>query len=370
MKKMNKRYCEAGKNHIWLRQNNEAQLCCTLAHSVDEHMFKLEKTEDFFSLITSKRWTKKYKALKKGPLPDGVCNICTSVEQTQHRTASQRHKLRNETGYGSKFFLKIDFSNKCNLKCTMCSSARSTAWIKDEQKMNNLVTDPVLQVPVFPYETLDDKWWEKIPLEWWKNLGAVEISGGEPLYQPEALDFIDFLSINVPECRLRIITNATLINDKILSILDCFDNMGFICSVDAWEDDIYRYVRGDNYGIDAVKENITELFKMVKTKKLSRIGICDTLHVINYDQMSLGKKWVQEFDSQLIRYNPNYVYKPYHLDLRRVLPKDIYPDSNPDPKLQKRFYEFITSMDKVRGTDVLEIRPEFKTWFQQIEDIK
>ena len=365
---MNKRFCQAGSSHIWLRQNNEAQLCCSLAHSVDDHMVKLEKTEDFFSLITSKQWTKKYRQLKKGPLSDGLCNICLTEDQKNN--GSQRKKLKNETLNGSKFFLKIDFSNKCNLKCTMCSSARSTAWIKDEQKINNLVTDPVLQVPVFPYETLDDKWWEKIPLEWWKNLGAVEISGGEPLYQKEALDFIDFLSVNVPTCRLRIITNATLIDDKILSILNCFDNIGFICSVDAWEDNIYRYVRGDNYGIDVVKENITELFKMVKTKELGRIGVCDTFHVINYDQMSLGKKWVKQFDSPVIKYNPNYVYKPHHLDYRRVLPKDICADSKPDLKLQKRFYEFITSMDKVRGTDVLEIRPEFETWFEQLKDIK
>ena len=32
-----------------------------------------------------------------------------------------------------------------------------------------------------------------------------------------------------------------------------------MASVDAWQDDIYRYSRGDTYGITEVKENIKRL---------------------------------------------------------------------------------------------------------------
>ena len=34
-------------------------------------------------------------------------------------------------------------------------------------------------------------WFKQIPIEWFKNLGAVEISGGEPLYQEDALEFLE-----------------------------------------------------------------------------------------------------------------------------------------------------------------------------------
>jgi len=366
---MDKRWCQAGKNHIWLRQDNQVQLCCTLAHSPDKHMIQLEKTADFYNLINSKKWKKGYRSLAKGPLPDGECRICIDVDNsaTGKSSKSQRFKLNNETQNGRKFFLKIDFSNKCNLKCTMCSSARSTSWIKDEQKINQLVSDPVLKVPVFPYNTLDDNWWQEIPLEWWQNLGAVELSGGEPLYQPEALGFLDFLAENVPECRVRIITNTTLIDNDIIKMLNNFKEIVFVCSVDAWDDKIYRYVRGDHYGIDQVKENITKLYNLVKNKDKSRIGICDTIHVVNYDQQSAGQEWLDQFDSRLVKYAPNIVYKPHHLDPRRVLPQNLYANSRPEKDLQKRFYEFITALDKVRNTNVLDIRPEFTKWFREME---
>ena len=54
-----------------------------------------------------------------------------------------------------------------------------------------------------------------IPENWWANLRAVEISGGEPLYQEDAVEFLEFLSDVNPKLHLRIITNLTIFNEKI-----------------------------------------------------------------------------------------------------------------------------------------------------------
>ena len=35
--------------------------------------------------------------------------------------------------------------------------------------------------------------------------------------------------------------------------------------------------------------------------------------------------------------------------------------------LQLKFYNWINALDKVRGTSVLSIRPEFESWFREIE---
>jgi MoaA/NifB/PqqE/SkfB family radical SAM enzyme len=366
----NQRYCQAGKKHIWLRQDNVVQLCCSLASNVDNHRFQLKKTEDFYDLIHSDDFIKKYKLLGARPLRDGECDICKQVESAKVNPNSQRLKLEKLTDNGEKFFLKIDFSNKCNLKCTMCSSQRSTSWIKDEQKMNKIVTDPVLQLPIDGHNVLSDKWWESIPMEWWKTLGAVELSGGEPFYQPEAIDFMNFLGSHFPHISLRIITNTTLVNDTVLGVLDKFNKINLICSVDAWEDRIYRYVRGDKYGIDDVKQNIETLMRFVKSKS-GKIGIVDTIHVVNYDQAPLGQSQVDEWQKLYsISYNPGHVFKPHHLNPNKVLPKKFYKNSTEDVILQNRFYEFITSLDKVRNTNILDIRPEFENWFKEIGDRK
>src|SRR6056300_474974 len=127
------RWCEAGNNHIWLRQDNTVQLCCSLSKNADQHRYTLDNPSDFLSLLESEDFKNQYNTLKTGELPKGECSICRSVEADPTTTNSQRQKINSLTKNG--FYLKIDFSNKCNLKCVMCSSSRSTGWIKDEQKL-------------------------------------------------------------------------------------------------------------------------------------------------------------------------------------------------------------------------------------------
>ena len=237
----------------------------------------------------------------------------------------------------------------------MCGSSRSTGWVKDEQKMHSL---GFAKKPV-SYAKLDDRWWLDIPESWWTNLRAVEISGGEPLYQEDAVEFLEFLSDINPNLLLRIITNLTIFNEKIKSILSKFPKAKLLCSVDAWEEHIYEYSRGGIYSLHMVKENIKDLHSVVKG-----LSIVDTIHCITYDQADKGKKWIA--DSKLnISHTTNYVYTPRHLDARSVLPEKVFPLGSKDQELQQYFIKWITALDSVRGTDVLEIRPEFKNWFEE-----
>jgi MoaA/NifB/PqqE/SkfB family radical SAM enzyme len=338
-----------------------------LSKNADQHRYTLDNPSDFLSLLESEDFKNQYNTLKTGELPKGECSICRSVEADPTTTNSQRQKINSLTKNG--FYLKIDFSNKCNLKCVMCSSSRSTGWIKDEQKLKAMD----FKVDNQQYQTIGDAWWENIPLSWWKNVGTIELSGGEPLYQEDALKFIDFLSNNVPTCYLRIMTNGTLIDDSVLNNLNKFENINVAVSVDAWQDDVYRYSRGDHFSIDHTKDNLQRLLSIFKNKKRARVGICDTLHPINYDQAPIGKQWVYDWgisnSSNILSYNVGYVHKPYHLDIRKILPKEIYPPSSEDKELQIYFYKWIVALDKIRKTNILEVRPEFTEWFKTLEDL-
>ena len=368
------RWCQAGKNHIWLRQDWSIQLCCTLYGDTSEHILKLEDPKHLFRVLATE-WPNRYRELKRGPLPDNKCRICIEEESNQkhigqeHGT-SQRTKLNTLTKHGEKFFLKIDFSNKCNLKCTMCSSKRSTGWIKDEQKMNKaLQGDGRLDVPISTHETLGSEWFKQIPIEWFENLGAVEISGGEPLYQEDALEFIEFLSIEVPDIAMRIITNTTLVDDKILTILKRFTYLRILCSVDAWENDCYKYVRGGVYELPQIKENIIKLGEVASSK----VTITDTIHPANYNQYPLGIKFVEKVNKdhnpkRPMAYSWRYVTKPLHLNPRTVLPEQVIQGEK-DLKEQKYFYKFTTNLDKIRKQNILDIRPEFEPWWLEMEKI-
>ena len=353
------RWCDAGANHIWLRQDNVMQLCCSLDSNVKEHRVKLQTPAHFLQELKKPEHIQKYKVLETQGLPGGLCDICTDKERVYGD--SQRLKINRITG-GNKFFLKIDFSNKCNLKCVMCHSKRSTAWIKDEQRMNAILPKN-MQIDIDSYNSLRHEWWYNIPVEWWQNLGAVEISGGEPLYQEDALAFMDYLSRAVPTCWLRIITNATLVNDDTIEMIDRFERVFIMASVDAWQDDVYRYSRGDHYSIEHVKENIKRLLRRRNVK----MAVTDTVHPMTYDQADLGRQWVESLGARRISYNSQKVYTPHHLDVDKVLPRSFNPKSSEDKELQIYFYKWISALDKVRGTNVLNIRPEFTEWFNEIQ---
>ena len=347
-------YCPAGKNHIWLRALDErpfAQVCCSVKNG-NHHKQVLNNAEDFIPLLTSSEWKNKYSELENSPLSNGDCNIC-HINETTHGE-SQRLKLLKLTE-NNKFFLKIDFSNKCNLKCIMCSSLRSTSWIKDEQQMNkNLGSQPWLVKPN-TYSTLGNGWWNNIETNWWNNVGSVEISGGEPLYDPDAIAFIDFLCSEYPDIPIRIITNATLVDDNMLSNFRKIKSIQFLCSVDGWEDAIYSYSRGGNISLDTTKDN------MLRLREVGIIHIVDVVHALTYDQAPIAKKWIE--DKRLdFSYSCLTINEPTFLDPRKVLPKSIYPQGDKDIIQQRIFKQWVTELDKVRGTNIYDVRPEFKSW--------
>ena len=89
-------------------QDNVMQLCCSLDSNVKEHR-KTQTVHTFYKNLRDPEH-KKYKVLETQGLPGGLCDICTDKERVYGD--SQRLKINRIAQQG--FFLKIDFSNKCN----------------------------------------------------------------------------------------------------------------------------------------------------------------------------------------------------------------------------------------------------------------
>jgi len=377
MKSRSTNWCNAGKSYVWLRNNKTIMPCCALSTAESDPLqFKLDDNVNFVDVMNSNDFMKAIKPLEKSPLAQNRCRQCLTDED--HSIKNKINKHANTVSVGARgkiikdpFYLKIDLSNKCNLKCIMCNSRRSTGWVKDEQRL--FEAGMINKNDIASYDKLPDKWWKVNDDKWWKNVNQIEISGGEPFYEPMLIEFFEFLlSIGKSNTNITIITNLTLYNKDIENILKKFTNVKLFCSVDAWQEDVYQYSRGGIYTLDVIKENIIKLSNIV-----SWLSIIDTVHCTTYDQSILGKKWVSDQNVKNVSHNINYVYTPRHLDARSVIP-DSMLKTNLDIKipksgfkketnLQLKFYNWINALDKIRGTSVLSIRPEFESWFREME---
>lgn len=114
----------------------------------------------------------------------------------------------------------IVFSNLCNLACWSCNETASSTIEAHKKKIG-----------ILPENHIDvEKEFQKI----WPDLRdsivtsyddhpgiTITMSGGEPLYNPQVLDFLEFLKRQGLSSRtkLEFHTNATMLNNRIKSIL-------------------------------------------------------------------------------------------------------------------------------------------------------
>ena len=102
----------------------------------------------------------------------------------------------NKTEFGFQWHI----TDRCNLRCTHC-------YQEDYSDSNELGLDGLKQVADEIIKTLSK----------WEKRGDIAITGGEPLLKEEMFPLIQYLESADEISSLDILSNGTLINDKILA---------------------------------------------------------------------------------------------------------------------------------------------------------
>jgi sulfatase maturation enzyme AslB (radical SAM superfamily) len=136
--------------------------------------------------------------------------------------------------------LSIAFGNTCNLRCNMCGPYSSSSWnteIKQNFSILNPLKHPINDNEFLWYESEDFK---NLTPSLIANLRYVRLIGGEPLFTPEAIAFLEQLS---PLVYLNIVTNATLLKDSVYKLLSKFKQIDIMVSVEGigGHNDYVRY---------------------------------------------------------------------------------------------------------------------------------
>lgn len=145
--------------------------------------------------------------------------------------------------------LEFELSNQCNLECIMCSGRVSSSIRKNRE-----FRDP-LDIPYDKafVDQLDD---------FILHAAEANFFGGEPFLINIYYDIWDRIMKLNPGLKVFVLTNGTILNDKIRHYIEK-GNFGIGISIDAFSKELYEKIR-KNASYDAVMNNIRQFHEYNK----------------------------------------------------------------------------------------------------------
>ena len=196
-------------------------------------------------------------------VPEGSqegCEYCKKMEDVgaisdRMDANSENKKYFTEPDKPECTMMEIYFSNLCNQACVYCSAEYSTTWEAENKKFG-------LKQNIQPYALEffnDEKKYQNIIKEFWEwlehgiyNLAKLNILGGEPFFQPQFEDLLDFFETHpCPNLDLTIFSNLKVRPKKFRELMDRIQflskakflgHIRIICSIDSWGPS-FEYIR-------------------------------------------------------------------------------------------------------------------------------
>jgi len=288
-------------------------------------------------------------------------------------------ELDIEFGNTTKGPMFLDYrpSNHCNLKCRMCvpnASSQITTEFQQHAHLQKWFTAPEKIVKNF---------------DEFKNftssiqLKQIKILGGEPTIDPLVVEFLEAILENYTELpSLRFTTNGTNLNSKFRKIMEQFDDIHVVFSIDA-VGAAYEYVR-TNANWSKTKKTIEEIFKKDMAK---HYGFNIVLMPYNIFHITDLLAWFKELQDNGYSFGTMFdLSESYTSEVSAVLPAHLEQakaditawgnNNNYDvndimsllnsvsysEEAYNAFKEFNNSLDAVRQTNLVDIDERFKDY--------
>jgi MoaA/NifB/PqqE/SkfB family radical SAM enzyme len=335
------------------------------------------------------------------------CDNCEKKEKTigHSRRIFFQHKLP-PLDQDKKIFqleyLDLNLTNRCNLKCRMCNSESSASWIPEDIALTK--SSPIdLHRPKTPQvHQVRPEVVNKLlsSPDIFKNMRYLALRGGEPLMEPVYLDILDFFIKQgiANQITLDLSTNGTVTDAKILGQINQFKDVDFHLSVEG-SGELYKYIRGGhNFSIDDLQEKI-RIIRSFKIPIIFAVTV-SVYNILYLDQLILWFLKTKNNNDELILSNavvkPNYLqYQNIPHQLRQLASERLgkilgpledhcnlshrrirnsgiqeiimrlqQPDTTGRLELWNTFIEFNQRLDVMRNTNILDIIPEFKDFYE------
>ena len=210
-------YCQFMYNSFYYNKGNVSMCCLQDSLFYKDVWDDVDNLDDFYF---KKEFDDIRFDIERGIKPS-VCETCWANERNGTPSMRQQNMYYNAQTYTAFPKIKhvdLRLSNKCNLQCKMCSPSDSDQIARIMGKDYGTTDTTSLLDQVFKLDSLE----------------AVRFAGGEPMIMPEVEQFLARLvKENRTDIRIEIITNCTTVRTKLLNILDKFDHVDIMASIDS-----------------------------------------------------------------------------------------------------------------------------------------
>ena len=244
-------------------RNNTRFLCnapfCAMAFSIGGLVSPCGRNTNGQETITGKSiseiWNgnkfKQHRKNIKNNILSHACCFCEDrlTNKIYEQVPIQQFESFNIKRLGRKDIQSIQLitSNKCNLKCIMCNEIFSSQFEK---------------VDTYKQETIyNDAFYNEI-IEYIPKLKELICIGGEPFLINEYYKLWDKVVETNPQCKISVVTNGTILNDKIKEIVERA-NFNIQISFEATTKETYESIRR-NANYESVLKNIEYFGSLMK----------------------------------------------------------------------------------------------------------
>lgn len=240
-------------------------------------------------------------SMLEGQWPSNSCAYCQKLEEHNGFSDRKLHlsipdQYPNELDLNPTLtdvvptILEVYFNNICNLSCLYCMPTLSSKINQENKKFGNFNQNGVVLEGIDTADTtpLVEKLWNWLD-RYSMNLKRFHVLGGEPLYQSEFYQLLDYLDKKAhPNLELHIVSNLAVGTEKLQEVCDRFQallsnkklkRVDVTCSIDCWGEQ-QEYVR---YGLDL--KLWQKNFETLLGKKWIKLNINQTISVLTIKTM-------------------------------------------------------------------------------------
>ena len=301
------------------------------------------------------------------------------------------------------YYIDLRLGTKCNLKCIMCSPHDSSLWVSDWNQLYPQIKNSSLkELMTWPNKGRVDgasyNWYRDNPGFWNQlldqipNMKQLYFAGGESTIIPEHYELLEICVKKgyAKQIHLRYNSNGVEIPDRLLELWKEFRSVMFHFSLDSIREQ-NNYIRFPS-DFSVLEKNLRRLDE---TPSNVSVTIACAVQVLNIYyipdfikwKLSCGFKKINAYPKSAGLIDTHFVYHPAHLNVK-ILPlwfkkevikkfEDFYPYLEQEMKDYKDFKQNSYGIKRLKGMcqfmlseDWSKRLPEFQEYISRMDRIR